>query len=181
MNLFQLLPSVLCHNYLLSAKWAPTNRLKKSYPKRHDRVDAKYRKVYRKWSGTPYKGVHPTHIPIGSNDIIPAKQKVPSYCLLCPITTTFPSMCHLKRHFQHLHVKYTITVDKTTMLACKCSQIKSQGTDGSCHNLHYHCHICHWPRIQKHQMFIHFTSQHNLTMSQVGHLMRKPKLARDMM
>jgi len=167
--------------YFLSEIWRPGKPIKKAMAKRRDGVDAKYRNVYRKYAGSLYKGKHPTHIPLGSNDIIPPRQTVPGYCLLCPMSTTFPSMCRLRRHFRHLHLKYAITVDQTTMLACKCSQVKSQGTDGTVRNLHYHCHLCHWPRVQKHQMFIHFTTKHSLTMDEVGHLMRKPKKVKALM
>ena len=165
---------------LFPDKWSPMNPLKKRYPKRKDKVDMMYRHVYRKWCGKPYDGKHPTHLPVGCRTVIPDKQKIPGYCLLCPMTDIYPSLCRLRRHYNHLHVKYQIVVKKTVMLACKCSQIKNQGTDGSCRNMHYHCYICNWPRVQKHHMFIHLTTQYGLNMKEVGHLERAPKPVREL-
>ena len=133
------------------------------------------RRVYKKWCGVPYEGKHPTHVPVSSDAYIPPKQMLPGYCLLCPMTDIHPNLCRLKRHFAHLHIKYKVTVQDMQILACKCSDVRNQGTDGSNRNLHYHCHVCNWPRTQKHYLFVHLTTQHNFTMVEVGHLMRDPK------
>jgi len=138
----------------------------------------KYKNVYRKWEGQIYDGPHPTHIPVGSSDVIPSQQSVPGYCILCPMTRVIPSRYELRRHFRHLHVKYGITVQNTNIMACKCSQMKNHGSDGTVRNLHFHCHKCHWPRTQWIQMYGHYTTQHNFRPEEVAHLQVGPRESR---
>lgn len=141
-------------------------------------MDEEYKNVYRKWEGKIYSGRHPTHIPVGSSKVIPKQQKVPGYCILCPMKGVIANKYLLRRHYQHVHVKYGITVEDMNILACKCSQMKSHGSDGFCRNLHFHCHICHWPRTQWEQMFIHYTTQHDFEPDRVAHLQKGPRATR---
>ena len=142
---------------------------------RTDGIYALYRDRYKRWSGRVYKGKHPSHIVQGSKHIFPAKQEVPGYCLLCLMMTIHHTNYRFRRHFCLCHVKHAVVIGCITLLACKCSQIKSQGTDRSVWNQHFHCHLCHWPCTLKLALFIHYNSQHNMTMDVIGHLVARPR------
>ena len=86
-----------------------------------------------------------------------------------------PTDYRYKRHFRLCHIKHAVVVARITLLACKCSQVKSQGTDYSCRNQHYHCHLCHWPKTSKQALFIHYSTQHDLAIEVIGHLVERLK------
>ena len=130
--------------------------------RRKDGVDEKYRDRYRRWAGRTYKGKHPSHLVQGEKKVFPHNQLIPGYCLLCPMTSLIPTNYRYKRHFRLCHIKHAVLIAKITLLACKFSQVKSQGTDYSCRNQHYHCHLCHWPKTSKQALFIHYNTQHDL-------------------
>ena len=143
--------------------------------RRKDGVDEEYRDRYRRWAGRTYKGKHPTHLVQGEKKVFPHNQLIPGYCLLCPMTSLIPTDYRYKRHFRLCHIKHAVVVGRITLLACKCSQIKSQGSDESCRNQHYHCHLCHWPKTSKQALFIHYNTQHDLPIETIGHLEERPK------
>ena len=105
--------------------------------RRKDGVDEKYRDCYRRWAGRTYKGKYPSHLVQGEKNVFPHNQLIPGYCLLCPMTSLIPTNYRYKRHFRLCHIKHAVVIAKITLLACKCSQVKSQGTDYSCRNQHY--------------------------------------------
>ena len=96
--------------------------------RRKDGVDEKYRDRYRRWAGRMYKGKHPSHLVQGEKNIFPHNQLIPGYCLLCPMTGLIPTNYRYKRHFRLCHIKHAVLIAKITLLACKCSQVKSQIT-----------------------------------------------------
>ena len=138
--------------------------------RRKDGVDEKYRDMYMKWAGCTYKGKHPSHLVKGAKDVFPPNQLIPGYCLLCSMTSLQLTDYRYKHHFRLCHVERTVIVGRITLLACKCSQVKSQGMDESCRNQHYHCHMCHWPKTLKAALFIHYSTQHELPKEVIGHL-----------
>ena len=156
-------------------KWTPKKRRKKAMSKRKDGVDEQYHDTYRRWAGRTYKGKHPSHLVKGATNVFPPNQLIPGYCLLCPMTSLLPTDYRYKHHFRLCHVKHAVIVGRITLLACKCSQVKSQGMDDSCRNQHYHCHLCHWPKTSKSALFIHYSTQHDLPMEVIRHLVEKPK------
>ena len=153
-----------------SKKWTPKAPLNKKMSARKDGIDALYRHSYKRWSGRVYKGKHPSHIIQGSKHIFPGKQEVPGYCLLCLMMTIHRTNYRFRRHFCLCHVKHAVVIGCITLLACKCSQIKCQGTDRSVWNQHFHCHLYHWPCTSKVALFIHYNTQHNMTVGVIGHL-----------
>ena len=159
----------------LGDKWTPNKRRKKAMSKRKDGVDTLYCDTYRRWEGHTYQGKHPSHLVQGTTNVFPPHQIIPGYCLSCPMTSLQPTDYRYKRHFRLCHVKHTVIVGKITLLACKCLQVKSQGMDKSCRNQHYHCHMCHWPKTSKSALFIHYSTQHELSMSTIRHLVEKSK------
>ena len=175
-NVFYNLPEIT--NIFLNTsgdKWTPNKKLKKGMARRKDGVDEKYRDCYRRWAGRTYKGKHPSHLVQGEKKVFPHNQLILGYCLLCPMTSLIPTNYRYKRHFRLCHIKHAVLIAKITLLACKCSQVKSQGTDYSCRNQHYHCHLCHWPKTSKQALFIHYNTQHDLPIEVIGHLVDKPK------
>ena len=100
--------------------------------RRKDGVDEKYRDHYRRWAGRTYKGKNPSHLVQGKKKVFPHNQLIPGYCLLCPMTSLIPTNYRYKQHFRLCHIKNAVLIAKITLLACKCSQVKSQGTDYSC-------------------------------------------------
>ena len=143
--------------------------------RRKDGVDEKYRDHYRKWAGRTYKGKHPSYLVQGEKNVFPHNQLIPGYCLLCPMTSLIPTDYRYKRHFRLCHIKHDVVIARITLLACKCSQVKSQGTDYSCKNQHYQCHLCHWPKTSKQALFIHYNTQHDLPIEVISHLVERPK------
>ena len=143
--------------------------------RRKDGVDEKYRDHYRRWAGQTYKGKHPSHLVQGEKNVFPHNQLILGYCLLCPMTSLIPTNYRYKQHFRLCHIKHAVVIVRITLLACKCSQVKSQGTDYSCRNQHYHCHLCHWPKTLKQALFIHYNTQHDFPIEVIGHLVDKPK------
>ena len=100
-------------------------------------------------------------------------QLIPGYCLLCLLTSFQVSLYRYECHYRLCHVKHSVLIGRITLLACKCSEIKNQGTDNSCQNQHYHCHLCHWPKTSKESLFIHYTTQHEVEYDLIGHLVKK--------
>ena len=146
---------------------------KKILSKRKDGVDEIYQETYHCWVGWTHKGKHPSHIVQGQKKIYPPNQLIPGYCLLCLITSVQATLYRYKRHYRLCHIKHAVVIGCITLLACKCSEIKSQGTNKSCRNQHYHCHLCHWPKTSKEALFIHYTTQHEVKYELVGHLVKK--------
>ena len=155
-------------------KWTP-NKRRKTMSKRKDEVDEKYRDIYMRWARRTHKGKHPSHLVEGATYVFHPNQFIPGYCLLCPMTSLQPTDYRCGHHFRLCHVKHAVIVGRIILLACKCLQVKSQGTDESCRNQHYYCHLCHWPKTSKAALFIHYSTQHELAMEVIGHLVEKPK------
>ena len=130
--------------------------------------------MYRKWLGPCYKKLHPSTIPPTCANIIPPRQRCPGYCVLCPLQHQTYSAYDLKRHYKHMHRNKSYVVQAHTLLRCKCSDVKSQGTDLSNRNAHYHCHLCQWPKKDREQLAIHYASKHSLPFEAISHLYRVP-------
>ena len=158
-----------------SDKQTSKKRSKKILSKRKDGIDNMYQDMYHRWVGCTHKGKHPSHLVEGQKKIYPPNQLIPGYCLLCPMASFQASLYRYKTHYRICHVKHTVVICPITLLACKCSEIKSQGTDTSCCNQHYHCHLCHWPKMSKESLFIHYTTQHQLEYDIIGHIVKKVK------
>ena len=155
--------------------WEPGKEFRREKGKRRDRVDTKYRSVYRKWQGPRYKNFHPSTIPPSSKNIISALQPCPGYCVICPKQKQTYGAYDLKRHYKHMHLNKSWVVHDYTLLRCKCTDVKSHGTDLSNRNAHYHCHLCQWPKKDREHLAIHYTSKHSLPYEDISHLYREPK------
>ena len=81
----------------------------------------------------------------------------------------------LKCHYKHMHHNCSWVVRGFTLLRCKCSEIKSQGKDKYNRNTHYHCHLCQWPKKDREQLAIHYTSKHSFPFEDIRHLYRHPE------
>lgn len=173
-----LLTFTLYCTFMLTDMWRPGKKFRRQKGKRRDRVDVKYRDVYRKWKGPKFAERHPSTIPAKWKNIISPLQHVPGYCVICPKSKEIYNHYDLKRHYKHMHRNGSYVVNGTTLLRCKCSDIKSQGTDNYNRNAHYHCHLCQWPKKDREQLGIHLSSKHSLPFEEISHLFREPKKAK---
>ena len=73
-----------------------------------------------------------------------------------------------------MHHKKLLVVNNSKMLACKCSEIRSHGSDRSARNQHFHCCVCLHPFKAGDLLATHMiTSRTETDLSQVRHLMHE--------
>ena len=144
---------------------------------RRDRVDeecARLGIVYKKWQPlNPKQKSHPSVRDIEDSTVIPDEQEVPEWCILCPRNKYLRDNTYAHTHYLRMHHKKLLVVDNAKMLACKCSEIRSHGSDRSARNLHFHCSLCYHPFKSGDLLATHMLCHHtDIMLSQVRHLMR---------
>ena len=143
---------------------------------RRDRVDEECTRlgiVYKKWQPlNPKQKSHPSVRDIDDSTVIPDEQEVPEWCILCPRNKYLRDNTYAHTHYLRRHHKKLLVVDNAKMLACKCSEIRSHGSDRSARNLHFHCSLCYHlfksGDLLATYMLLHRT---DIMLSQVRHLM----------
>ena len=117
---------------------------------RRDGVDEKCAKQnikYYKWTGTKGTGYHPSQVLTSTSmiDYVPAKQQPNTDCILCPKEKILETLFDMQLHFKCVHIAKLLVVHDVNILMCRCSDIRSRGSDKSVHNHHYHCIPCWHP------------------------------------
>ena len=106
---------------------------------RRDGVDEKCARLgitYLKWKGQKGPGMHVSHVPAKKALFIyvPRGQRMNEDCILCPKEKHLNSQYDLLVHVRRVHVGHLITIRDMNLLICRCSDIRSQGTDNSVRN-----------------------------------------------
>ena len=143
---------------------------------RRDRVDeecARLGIVYKKWKPlNPRQSSHPSVRDIDDSTVIPDEQDVPEWCILCPRNKFLRDNSYAHTHYLRMHHKKLLVVDNSKILACKCSEIRSHGSDRSARNLHFHCSLCYHLFKLGDLLATHMLTHHTeIMLSQVHHLM----------
>ena len=143
---------------------------------RRDRVDeecARLGIVYRRWKPlNPEQQSHPSVMFFDEDTIVPEDQTVPDWCILCPRNKVMRDENFCKNHYLRVHHKRLIVVQNYKMLSCKCSEIRSYGTDCTARNQHYHCYECFHPFKSGDLLATHILTNHpEVDLPQVRHLM----------
>ena len=131
--------------------------------------------VYRRWMPDPERDSHLSIRPFLDNSILPEEQNIPGHCLLCPRKSYFTTRKDAEYHYNHVHIEHCIVVEDTKILMCKCSDVRSRGTDYCARNRHFHCYICFRPCDQKVQFAKHMIIKHQINENSVMHLIPKGK------
>ena len=94
---------------------------------RHDRVDeecAHLGIIYKKWKPLNLRqSSHPSVRNIDDGTVIPDKQDVPEWCILCLRNKVLRDNNYAHTHYLHMHHKKLLVVDNSKILGCKCSEI----------------------------------------------------------
>ena len=106
---------------------------------RRDVVDEKCARLgitYLKWKGRKGLGMQVSHVPAKKAlfKYVRRGQRMNEDCILCPKEKHLNSQCDLLVHVKRVHVGHLITIRDMNLLMCRCSDIRSQGTDNSVHN-----------------------------------------------
>ena len=118
--------------------------------------------TYLKWHGRKGLGMHISHVPMKMVlfKYIPRDQKMNEDCILCPKEKHVNSNYDLLVHVRRVHVGHLITIRNTNLLMCRCSDIRSQGTDNSVRNRHWHCIQCWQPCMTPAKLKTHLLAKH---------------------
>ena len=144
---------------------------------RRDRVDEECALkgiVYKKWEPLhPDQDSHPSVRDINDETIIPDEQEIPQWCILCPRNRHLRTRDFAVKHYLRVHHAKLYVVRDYKMLSCKCSEIRSHGSDHSARNLHFHCFLCYHPFKSADLLATHLITRHTeIDLCEVRHLMR---------
>ena len=67
-------------------------------------------------------------------DFVPKAQDENADCILCPQEKTLNGMADAIDHYKRVHIAHLITIKNTNILRCRCSEIRSRGSDNSVRN-----------------------------------------------
>ena len=145
---------------------------------RRDRVDeecARLGIVYKQWTPlNPEQMEHASIFPVNAQNYVPEQQDIPNWCMLCPRTRVLRDKAFAELHYKRVHHKRLIVIRDEKVLACKCSEIRSHGSDNSSRNQHYHCTICFHAIKSADFLATHMLTQHDeINLPEVRHLMEK--------
>ena len=117
---------------------------------------------YLKWMGTKGRGLHPSQVKakVVLIDYVPKSQDENADCLLCPKEKTLGGMADTIDHYWCVHIAHLLTVTNVNILMCRCSDIRSRGSDNSARNGHFHCVTCWHPFDTGAKLRIHKLSKH---------------------
>ena len=131
---------------------------------RCDRVDEECVRlgiVYKVWQLlNPDQTCHITVHPVDNSTEIPPEQEIPQYCILCPRNRVLPNHRFAINHYRSIHQSTLLVVGDIKMWACKCSEMRSHGTDNSARNKHYHYFVCFHPFKTSDLLGTHILTQH---------------------
>ena len=145
---------------------------------RRDRVDeecAHQGIVYKKWEPLdPEQDSHASVMDATDTTIIPDKQDIPSWCILCPRNKHLRTHDFTYKHYLRVHHRKLLIINACKMLSCKCSEMCSHGSDHSAHNLHFHCYLCFHPFKLGDLLATHLITRHTeINLCEVRHLMHQ--------
>ena len=104
--------------------------------------------------------------------IVPEEEKVQQWCIICPKNKVMGDKQFCEQHYLRVHHKRLIVVENYKMLSCKCSEIRSHGSDHSARNQHYHCYQCFHPFKSGDLLAMHLITNHpEVDLPQIRHLM----------
>ena len=129
---------------------------------------------YKKYEGTsePKNVLHFSQFPYRAKKLIPKSQNIPGKCVLCPQQKFLLDKKECIRHYNAIHISKLIVVSEKTCLYCKCSAVRSRGSDDMTRISHYHCPMCHWPPDTKIQIGQHIYTKHkSVALGDYSHLM----------
>ena len=130
--------------------------------------------IYKRWR--PLNPSQTTHVSVrGFQDatVIPPEQNLPEWCILCPRNSFLRDEAVAHSHYLALHHKPCIVVGDHKLLACKCSEMRSHGSDRSARNQHYHCYVCFHPFKIPDFLATHMLTKHAaIELAQVRHIMK---------
>ena len=131
--------------------------------------------VYKRWELlNPDQSSHPSVREMDDGTIIPEEQSIPDWCILCPRNRYLKDHSFAHIHYLCMHHKKLLVVNNSKMLACKCSEICSHGSDRSARNQHFHCCVCLHPFKAGDLLATHMITSHTeIDLSQVRHLMHE--------
>ena len=143
---------------------------------RRDMIDEECARLgiyYRRWK--PMNPEQTSHISVRElfdETEVPKEQELGKWCLLCPMNRYMRTELLTLKHYRSVHHKKLLVVRDTKMWRCKCSEMRSHGSDNSARNAHYHCFICYHPFKTSDLLATHFATQHpELTLAEIRHLM----------
>ena len=144
---------------------------------RRDRVDEECAMkgiIYKKWEPLdPDQDSHPSVRDVNDETIVPEEQNIPDWCILCPRNKHMRTRAFAVQHYLRVHHSKLHVVNDYKMLSCKCSEIRSHGSDHSARNLHFHCYICYHPFKSADLLATHLITRHlEVNLCEVRHLMR---------
>ena len=158
----------------------PKNIIKVCKNVRRDGVDEKCAKdniKYYKWTGTKGSGLHPSQVKTSTSmmDYVPPKQKPNTDCILCPKEKILETEFDMQLHFRRVHIAKLLVVHNVNILMCRCSDIRSRGSDNSVRNRHYHCITCWHPFDTGAKLRVHKLAKHSDVYDKLSLLHLKPK------
>ena len=131
--------------------------------------------VYRRWVPNPDLQGHISIRPFLDSTIVSDEQRVPGHCLLCPKMKYFIDRHSANYHYTHVHIVHCLVIEDYKILMCKCSDVRSRGSDYRAHNRHYHCYQCYQPFDQPAQLAQHLIIKHQVEEKEVIHVIPKNK------
>ena len=132
---------------------------------------------YYKWTGTKGSGLHPSQVKTSTSmfNYLPRQQKPNTNCILCPKQKIFETQYDMELHFRCVHIAKLLVIHDVNILMCRCSDIRSRGSDNSVHNHHYHC-ITRWhPFDTVAKLRIHKLAKHSDVYDEPSLVHLKPK------
>ena len=143
---------------------------------RRDGIDEECARLgiyYKKWR--PLNPDQTSHVSIHDLEdatVIPHEQEIPQWCIMCPHNRFLKNEQLGLKHYLSLHHKTLLIVRDFKMWACKCSEVRSHGSDNSARNMHYHCFDCFHPFKMGDLLSTHLVTAHeDIRLAEVCHLM----------
>ena len=132
---------------------------------------------YYKWTGTKGSRFHPSQVKMSTSmiDYIPPQQTPNTDCILCPKDKILETQFDMELYFRRVHIAKLLVVHDVNILMCRCSDIRSRGSDNSVHNHHYHCLTCWHPFDTGAKLRVHKLAKHSDVYDEPSLLHLKPK------
>ena len=150
---------------------------------RRDNVDEECERLgvyYKKWE--PLNPEQTSHVSVRhwqDDTVVPSEQEFPAYCIMCPKNRFMKNFARARVHYLAWHHKTLLVVEEWKLLACKCSEVRSHGSDNAARNKHYHCPLCFHAIKTADQMGTHLIYQHReITVNMVSHLLNDTNIHR---
>ena len=131
--------------------------------------------VYRRWVPNPDLEGHISIHPFLDSTIVSDEQRVPGHCLLCPKMLYFIKRHSANYHYTHVHIVHCLVIEDYKILMCKCSDVRSRGSDYRALYRHYLCYQCYQPFDPPAQLAQHLIIKHQVEEKHVIHVIPKNK------